>query len=495
MRDPAQPPTSETPIPGSSGGNVGAVQREMDANDDDPERSDNDSSNASSDDSEQITVVSESIASSDGKKTKGKDGDPDDDGDGPSTEADKWEDWLSPHHAISMQIQLQRNGDRPPIQVDIACQTQFKTYADERMPLDPNIEWTRQAITRPQAQVHTEFKLRFMSEGIILDRSYAVLGLQGHRPYSIIDDQNLDCGFEEPTKTLKTIFSENIQNSLGVTAGFTGVHPAPTVKATYSRNKSSTHGLEATDSEPAPLYTVTPSPGESYLQREGKSYRSYNYAYAARDDLFCRKDRKMPPPTIGFAYGINFNHYNSEHERLSPPRVSYINRNQIFVWVEDPSLRSKILGTVMLFSDYVKNIRTPSQLTTVNECTVELETGKKIHSFSSVARDARDGAISLDVVPVHQEKYIPEAVQYKGPSTLKRLGTRAAQAAQKISRRPPSPQLTLVPQEVVARGWDVTNCRWRDAIYPELDKHLRVPRAEDPSLVAFQISSYELPVP
>ncbi|KAJ7503200.1 hypothetical protein B0H11DRAFT_2223279 [Mycena galericulata] len=251
MRD--QPTTNESPTPGSSGGNVGAVQREIDANDDDPERSENDSSNASRDDSEQITVVFEGVASSDGKKTKGHDNDPDDpDGEGPTLEADKWEDWLSPHHTTTMQIYLQRNGERPPIKVDIACQTQFRTYADERMPLDPSRDWTRQAITRPQAQVHQKFSLLFNPEQILLDRSYAVLGLQGDRPNSIIRQQNLDCGFEEPTQTLKTIFSNNVQNSLGVTAGFTGVHPAPTVKATYSRNKSSTHGLEATDSEVFP---------------------------------------------------------------------------------------------------------------------------------------------------------------------------------------------------------------------------------------------------
>ncbi|KAJ7503201.1 hypothetical protein B0H11DRAFT_1988234 [Mycena galericulata] len=149
----------------------------------------------------------------------------------------------------------------------------------------------------------------------------------------------------------------------------------------------------------------------------------------------------------------------------------------------------------MLLSDYVKDIRTRSRLDTVNECTVHLETGEKIHSVSSVTRDERDGAISLDVIPMHQKKYTPEAVKYKKPSALKRFGTQTMKTVQKISPRSPSPQLTLVAQEVVGRGWDVKNYRWREAIYPELDKHLRVPRANDPSLVAFQISPYELPVP
>ncbi|KAJ7503203.1 hypothetical protein B0H11DRAFT_1988244 [Mycena galericulata] len=488
-RHPAQPPTNESPTAGSSGRNLGAVQRGIDANDG-SERSENSDSTSSR--GETNTAVSDADMAYIGIEKQVKEDDYPDPGDGgndPATSEDKWEDWFSAHHTSTMEIHLQGKNMH---QVDISRQTQFKTYADERLPADPSSEWTK---TRSQAQAHTRLNLWVNPNRVILDRSYAVLGLQGHRPFSIIRHENLDCGFSEPTQTYKRVVAKNVQNTFGGTVGFTGVHPLPTVKATYAHGQGTTDSLEAADSKPPPPYDIRSSPGESYLAEADKSYKSWNYSYVPRGNFKFDPDTEnqlQPLPDTEFAYGVNFNRYNTEKELEPPPQVSYINRNEIFLWFVDPSLRSKMQGTVLLLSDYIKDIRTRSVLDTIDKCIIDLATGETIQTVSKLARDKKDGAISLDVIAVDQKKYTPEALP-KPPSKLKRLQTQAVRTVHKMNWRQPSHQVTLVARESVSRGWDTTSCQWREAIYSELDKHFRAPTSADSSLVAYKISPYELP--
>ncbi|KAJ6616996.1 hypothetical protein B0H10DRAFT_1948678 [Mycena sp. CBHHK59/15] len=456
---------SRDPIRGFSGGNGGP---QSDGESNDPSGPyENGHSNASSEYPDTLVSQEDTGNNIEGEKKLDGDGgsDPDDDGNDPGAEADKWEDWLSPWHMTQVNINVQASSDYS-VHLKIGCQTQFRTYADGNMPIDPNREWAQQDFTRSQAQVHTKFRIQFPSPQILLDRSFAVLGLQAHRPYSISKNDNLDCGFSAPTQTYKHIKSTNVQNTFTASLGLSGVHPAPTAAVTYAHGQSATNTIEAADTKPMPLCDIKADPGEGYLERDGTSYESYNYSYKPRCDLL--SDESVPPP-----------------------QVSCINRNQVFLWVQDPSLRSKLQGVVLIISINMNDIRRRSAILRAEDLKIDLETGRTIESNTGLGRDDKESAFSLSVIPVSQKKYKPETERNKRPSTMQRVRRQAKQALRRI--KPAPPQVTLAAHEFVSRGWDATNYQWRNTIYPELDRHFRpLPPPTDPSLVAYKISPFTL---
>ncbi|KAJ7188955.1 hypothetical protein C8R46DRAFT_1056260 [Mycena filopes] len=411
-----------------------------------------------------------------GSGSGGNDPDGEDD---PNSEADKWEEWVSPLHLKKTNIEIQKNdSNHTPVHLQIYSKTQFKTYPDGMAPPNPNKAWGE---TRSQAQVHTKLCLRFPRNEVTVDRSWTTLGLEAHREGSILDQENLSCDLLDTTPSKQTI-AENDQSGFNASVGIglAGVIPTPTATVGYQSGHSTTRTREAFDNDTAQKqYDMTSELGECWLIKDGKSYASYNYSYSV--------PKSSPPPVeVGFAFGINFLDVNSKNEWMQPPRVSYINRNQIFIWVEDPELRSGMRGLILLLSNQVPDIRRRSPILSTTFLKVPLASGQTCEHPTNRGNDAC--ASYLGVVPVAQpqDKIAPEA-----PRTRNRRQKFKAATKKALKRMQTAvPQVSLTPCEFVSQGWDVTNKEWRKAVYPGLDKHFRPVTTQDRSLVAYTISPF-----
>ncbi|KAJ7645898.1 hypothetical protein DFH06DRAFT_1136067 [Mycena polygramma] len=460
-----------------------------------PSSSETDDSNATDSSASTDTVVFLLDEHGDKHNFDGEGGDPGD-GDSPGSDVDKWDDWRSPHHVTRIEVNT-KSSDDDPVNLRITSTTQFQTFADEETPSNVSAgvtDWTEQRL-RSQAQVHTRLDVQF-SPQVILDRSHATLGFEAHRPCAISRSKkyvtfnqtvlrpkppfSLECGFSEPTQTYKRSNAKTSGNSFTASMGMAG--PTPTASAAYTLGNTTTRTVEESDSGPMPAYKITAAPGEGYFEKDGKSYESYDYSYALRPDL--ERVDLQPPLDVGFAFGINLFDCDEENEVIPPPQVTSVNRNQIWVWVRDDSVESTLRGLIILIAETIPDIRTRLKRSRKESIDVELQSGR-ILAQSSHGKNI-DGGFSLAVIPVVREKYV-EVKPMRNTSTLQKFRARARKALRRIHQ--PAPQVTLIPTEGVSRGWDVTNSKWRNVMYPNLDKHFQpfTTASPDPFLVTYKI--------
>ncbi|KAJ7033425.1 hypothetical protein C8F04DRAFT_1104696 [Mycena alexandri] len=435
--------------------------------------------------------------------TANHEGDPGGPGNDPDSEADQWDDWISPFHLTKSEITIQ--SPMQTVCLDIQSYTQFKTYAVGDAPNDPDTQGFPGL--RPQAQAHTTFVIEFSPKTVSIERSHAVLGLLAHRPASIVSNTkcmfpnclfprfnllhlvSVDCGFEEPTQTLKHIAGNTVQNTFTATLGVSGAVPALTATGRYAHGRTATHTIEATNSKPMPPCEIELEPGERFRNRDGKDYISYNYTYAPRatssPGLSTNKRYCL---NVGFGVGINFYPYAEDSDCLvQPPQVTYINQNQVFIWVKNDRLGAE--GTTIFLTNEIPDIRRCSQIIKCNEAQLNFETGQ-ITNSTILRGNEKDGGISLALLPLPENKFQPG----KSPSALHKLQTGTKTVFRKV-KSTPRPQITLTPNEAVSRGWDATNNRWREAIYPQLDKCLNpvhtAATITDPTVIAYRISPFQ----
>ncbi|KAJ7033395.1 hypothetical protein C8F04DRAFT_623832 [Mycena alexandri] len=235
--------------------------------------------------------------------------------------------------------------------LDIQSYTQFKTYAVGDAPNGPDTQGFPGL--RPQAQANTMFMIDFDPDTVSIERSHAVLGLLAHRPASI------------------HLAGNTVQNTFAASLGVSGAVPALT--GCYAHGRSTTHALEATDSKPVPSCQIDPVQGE-HFRRDGKDYRSYNYTYTPRADLPGLRTNKRSVLKVGFGVGINFNPYMKDSERLvQPPQVTFINRNQVFIWVKNDQFGAE--GITIFLTNEIPDIRRRSQIIKDNEAHIDFKTG------------------------------------------------------------------------------------------------------------------------
>ncbi|KAJ7133734.1 hypothetical protein C8R43DRAFT_644647 [Mycena crocata] len=306
--------------------------------------SENDRSNGSMETLFHEGETANHIALGKGPGNNDDNGDPDDDGNGPGSKVNgQWEDWVSPFHKTTFNVDLlSDNGEISTL--TIGRDTQFRTYADGNMLMDPEKPWARENPIRPQAQAHTRLEIK-LSPQVNIDRSHAVLGFEADREFGIPRWAPIACGFDKPSQTYKQNQVINNQHSLSGAVGIKGIAPAPTATVTYGYGRSTANTIEATDSKPMPPFLVQTGPGETRSAEDGRCYRAYNYSYVPRPDVFCADSELKPPVDVGFALGLNLHDDGS-----LPPKIGHVNRNQIFLWVQDPSLRSKTRGMILMLT-------------------------------------------------------------------------------------------------------------------------------------------------
>ncbi|KAJ6535027.1 hypothetical protein B0H19DRAFT_1184748 [Mycena capillaripes] len=158
------------------------------------------------------------------------------------------------------------------------------------------------------------------------------------------------------------------------------------------------------------------------------------------------------PLEVKVGMGINLRPAGTEQPL---PQISFINRNQVLIWVSEPTSRARIRGIVVLLSSYLDNIQAEEKLAINEEEDIELAT------LPLNVRKEEPPEPGTSIAPV----------QYPGGSGpnkftagfISKLGQRSSVA----------PPIDIPPHEYLARGWDVNNNEWRSALWPALDKHSR----------------------
>ncbi|KAJ7258642.1 hypothetical protein C8J57DRAFT_529306 [Mycena rebaudengoi] len=199
--------------------------------------------------------------------------------------------------------------------------------------------------------------------------------------------------------------------------------------------------------------------------KDNKSYSSYNFAYEARN-IPLGGD---PHPTeVKVGMGINLRPAGSE---APLPQISFINRNQVLIWVSDPTLKARRRGIVVMMSSYVDNIRTEPKLSIYEQGEIEL--GARSLNVGNLSKfeteENEPGTISVRAAQVEKQG---ETAFKKNrgwlPSFLAKLG-RCFFA--NLGQRSSGGNITEIPPyEYLARGWDTRNNEWRKVLWPALDK-------------------------
>ncbi|KAJ7827697.1 hypothetical protein B0H13DRAFT_307657 [Mycena leptocephala] len=185
-------------------------------------------------------------------------GDPDDSGGNGGTDINgPWKEWESPIHLTKSTIELQL--PNTTVKLSITSHTQFNTYPNGRDPEDVGRPFHQRKMYRPQAQAHTVLEVArgVWAPDIVIDRSYVVLGLQAHRPNSILRSENLDCDFSAPSQIYKNALSKNTVKTLAASLGGVNFGAPPTLGVTTTYSKAEARMKEATDTKPMPQWVAT----------------------------------------------------------------------------------------------------------------------------------------------------------------------------------------------------------------------------------------------
>ncbi|KAJ7188956.1 hypothetical protein C8R46DRAFT_1024168 [Mycena filopes] len=196
-------------------------------------------------------------------------------------------------------------------------------------------------------------------------------------------------------------------------------------------------------------WMIEADPGKHYSARKGRTYITYNYTYEevppAEDNdlrwLHPSHDR-MDLMQIHFVHRVKFAADRKQAKANIPlPKVSHVDRHQMFIWVQDTSLRSKLRGIVVVITSTVPDIKEPA----------------------TIESPSPPNHIVIDVPPANITQ------KDTGSSTLSYVGLHAKKLLQALpfgntkAEYPP-------PTESGNVAWDVTHQRWISPAFPSLEQ-------------------------
>ncbi|KAF7350135.1 Transcriptional regulatory protein pro-1 [Mycena venus] len=381
----------------------------------------------------------------DGQGDGGGDG-----GGGPSSIDSKWD---SPLHRMRIKLRLKLASGHA-YAVTFGHTSTFTINRETKMPIDLG-DLTR-PLSQPEVIALVDLKLESRPRETQVDRSYASIGFVAHRRESIIEREFLHRGFNVPDKVYKRGEHRQIQRGIKGSLGFSQGSPLATADFSYNRNNDVI--WEATDNKVMPRCRVDYEPGDEW-DVDDKSYSSYNIAYQ-RQVMQMNSEPESGPYSLEVKFGMGINLRPSGSKRPLP-QISFVNRNQVLIWVSDPTSRARIRGIVVLMSSYLDNIRTEEELEIYEQQEIELSTGQL--NMSQTKKDERKpGTISLSIAQVESQR--ASGSTRFGGGFIAKLGQRSSTPA-----RP----TFIPPHEYLARGWDVNNNEWRSVLWPALDKNSR----------------------
>ncbi|KAJ7812308.1 hypothetical protein B0H14DRAFT_3879711 [Mycena olivaceomarginata] len=277
---------------------------------------------------------------------QGSDGGGDGDGGGPTSIGGKWESQL---HRTRIKLQLKLNTVHT-YDVTIGYTFKFAINRETEIPID--LANLTRPLSQPEVIALLDYKIETRPRETQIDRSYASIGFVAHRRESIIEREFLHRGFDLPDKIYRHGQQQQIQRGTQAAVGFSEGSPLAT--ATFSYNRNNAVMLEAADSKVMPRCRVHHETGAEW-DKEDKSYSSYNIAYQLQDTQLNAARSEFHPLEVKVGMGINLQPAGSEKPL---PQISFVNRNQVLIWVSDPTSKAQIRGVVVLMSSYLDNIRT-----------------------------------------------------------------------------------------------------------------------------------------
>ncbi|KAJ7887830.1 hypothetical protein B0H14DRAFT_2694749 [Mycena olivaceomarginata] len=380
------------------------------------------------------------------------------DGGGDSTtSASKWE---SPLHRTRVKLQLKLSNTHV-YPVTIGSTSKFTINRDTEIPID--IDDLTSPLTRPEVVALIDLKIETRPRETQVDRSYASIGFVAHRRESIFQREFLHRGFDLPDKMYKHGQQREIQRGFKAVLGF------PDATAGFSYNQSKNFALEATDSKVMPKCRVDYEIGDEW-DSSSESYSSYNISYELQDMRLDAERAGSHPLEVRVGMGINLRPAGSEQPL---PQMSFVHRNQVLIWVSDPTSKMRIRGIMVLMSSYLDNIKTEERLSIYEQERIELSQG-----YLSVPETKEEthkpGTISLSIAHVQQQG-APGSNKLRAavPTFVTKLGRRSAVGKSTY----------ITPHEYLARGWDANNNEWRSVLWPALDKNFRAADLEGVSPV------------
>ncbi|KAJ6577891.1 hypothetical protein B0H19DRAFT_1370951 [Mycena capillaripes] len=323
--------------------------------------------------------------------------------------------WISKAHRAAVGLKLWPDEENK-YSLDIRTQTRFQLQS--QYPEEDSM------VTQPEVIGRVLLKVEAKAT-VLPDRSYTSLGFLAHRERSVIDRDFIDCGFDHPDQTLKSIDQQAVGQTVAVNAGYMNLHPDIAAAAAWSKKRTKT--VELADNKPTPRCSIFHEPGERWSEG-GKSYASYDIT-------------TVPGK-------------NSTTGMKHPLKAEFV-----IIWISDPTLKSKVRGLLVLMTTYIPNIRTTKAL----ELGEELE----VHFATNISKKdppppPGNMDLSLSITPIEANK--------SQKNSLSELFT-------DIRRKwSPNKEPTLADlplQEYISRGWDVGNGRWRSAAWTSLDKDFR----------------------
>ncbi|KAJ6589589.1 hypothetical protein B0H19DRAFT_239316 [Mycena capillaripes] len=384
------------------------------------------------------------------------DGDGDGGGGGPTLMDRKWD---SPLHRIRVKLCLKLTTDLT-YAVTIAYTFKFTINRETEIPID--LKDLTQPLSQSEVVALVDFKIETRPRETQVDRSYATIGFVAHRRESINEREFLHRGFDLPDRLYKRGQQRQIQRALKATLGFSQGSPLATANFSYNRNNDVM--LEATDSKVMPRCRVSYETGDEWDEGH-KSYSSYNIAYQPQDMRLDAERSEFHPLEVKVGMGINLRPAGSEKPL---PQISFINRNQVLIWVSDPTSKARIRGIVVMMSSYLDDIQTNKKLDIYEREEIELN-ASHLTVPTTKEEPHKPGTISVSIAEV----------QNYGASTLNKLGGGVLAFIAKLGQRYSTPPPTYIPpHEYLARGWDVNNNEWRNVLWPALDKCFRAAALE-----------------
>ncbi|KAJ7509244.1 hypothetical protein B0H11DRAFT_1961880 [Mycena galericulata] len=245
----------------------------------------------------------------------------------------------------------------------------------------------------------------------------------------------LDFGYEPPDTKLKVTSQKSTSTTGGATFGLTGVVPSFTATGGYTRGGG--ENVEVADEKPMPRCNIRYDLGKSWdreeAQKVGKDFQSYDVSWLPATD----REKVAYEMRVEFGLGM---HMRKNKLRYGPdlPPISSILRNQIVIWVHDPDLRSKARGVLLLTSTYIPNVRTDERLSIYESTTANLNAQwSQDTPVAEPVEEPYDAATSVSVAALDKSKK----------------------------------RSSMLPMyETVSRGWDTSNKRWKNVLWPTLDQ-------------------------
>ncbi|KAJ7859320.1 hypothetical protein B0H14DRAFT_2746942 [Mycena olivaceomarginata] len=367
----------------------------------------------------------------------------------PTTVDGKWE---GPLHSTRVKLRLKPHRDTArTCAVTIGYTYKFLVNRDSNIPID--LDNLSHALSQPEVLALVDLKIETRKRETQVDRSYANIGFLAHRKNSINDRQFFSRGFDQPDRILKR--GQQRQSQRGF-QGVVGFSHGPVGTAAMSDNRTNGTTLEGTDTKALPKYRVLSEPGDEW-DKDNKSYSSYDIVYEAQDIPLGDEQPDAHPLEVKVGMGINLRPAGSKKPL---PQISFVNRNQVLIWVSDPTSKAPIRGILVLMSSYLDNIRTEEELSIYEQGEIQLGT-EPLNDSKFESEEHEPGTVSLSVAQVEK---------HDTPGSNKFLAT-IPNFITKRGRGSSVSNLTDIPaHEYQARGWDVDNEEWRSVLWPALDK-------------------------